>query len=84
MPKTIFTGANLALVEVLKKVRLEANLTQAQVGARMQRSQSFVSLIERSQRRVDVVEFYRLALALGYDPIELFSRVSRVLDQYPA
>jgi hypothetical protein len=40
-----------------------------------------VSLIEGSQRRVDVVEFHRLALAIGADPATLFSRISKRLRE---
>lgn len=81
MPKTIFTGANRAVVEVIRKARIEADLTQAQLAIRIERDQSHISLIEGSQRRIDLVEFHRLARALGRDPIELFSKISRALDR---
>lgn len=67
MPKTIFSGANQAVVAVIRQARLDAGLTQAQLAARLGRDQSHVSLIEGSQRRLDVVEFIDLARALEKD-----------------
>lgn len=82
MPKTIFTGANRAVVEVLKAARLEAGLTQAELADRIERDQSHVSLIEGSQRRLDLVEFHQIARALGRDPVELFAAISAALDRH--
>lgn len=80
MPKTIFTGANRAVVDVLRNARMQAGLTQAELAERIGRDQSHVSLIEGSQRRIDLVEFQRIARALGRDPAELFGLVSRAID----
>jgi transcriptional regulator with XRE-family HTH domain len=77
MPKTIFTGANLAVVEVVKEARLAAGLRQADLAALVGRDQSWISLIEGSQRRLDVVEFIELARAIGVEPVDLFSQVAR-------
>lgn len=79
MPKTIFTGAHRVVVEVVREVRLAAGLTQAELAARIGRDQSHVSLIERSQRRLDVVEFNEIAIALGREPVEVFAEISRRL-----
>lgn len=76
MPKTIFTGANQNVVELLRQARLDAGLTQAQLASRLGRDQSHVSLIEGSQRRLDVVEFHAFAKALGRDPVELFTLIA--------
>ena len=75
MPKTIFGGDHQHLVEVLTEARKAAGLTQVDLSQRIGRDQTFISLIERGQRRVDVVEFIRLAEAIGTEPVALFSRV---------
>ena len=80
MPKTIFTGANKAVVEVLRQARIDAGLTQAELAAKIDRDQSHVSLIEGSQRRLDLVEFHLIARALGREPLELFGLISAGLD----
>lgn len=76
MPKTIFGGDHQHLVEVLVETRKNAGLTQEDVAARLGRDQTFVSLIERGQRRLDVIEFIRLAEALDRDPVALFGELS--------
>ncbi len=75
MPKTIFTGANEVVVNALRQARQDAGLTQAELAAKLDRDQSHISLIERSQRRVDVVEFAAMAVALGRDPVDLFGQI---------
>lgn len=81
MPKTVFSGSHRFLVEALVEARKAAGLTQAQVAARVGKDQSFMSLIEGSQRRVDVLEFYALAKAMGADPVELFQAVAEMLPE---
>ena len=75
MPKSVFSGAHRHLVEVLVAARKRSGLTQAELGARLGKDQSYISLIEGSQRRVDVLEFCALARVMGEDPVELFSDV---------
>lgn len=75
MPKTIFTGANLVVVEAIKAERLRAGLKQEELAARIGKDQSWVSLVENSQRRLDVVEFIQLAEALDVDPAELLREI---------
>lgn len=75
MPKTIFGGDHHHLVEVLIEARKSAGLTQVELSQRIGRDQTFISLIERGQRRVDVIEFIGMAGAMKVEPIELFGRV---------
>jgi transcriptional regulator with XRE-family HTH domain len=79
MPKSVFTGAHKHLVDVLIAARRRAGLTQTELAVRIGKNQRFVSLIERSQRRVDVIEFYAIARALGLDPVRLYSSVVKRL-----
>lgn len=74
MSKSLFTEANDRLVQVLVSARQEAGLRQSDLAAKLGKDQSFVSNIERGQRRVDVLEFYMLAKSIGVDPIDLFTR----------
>lgn len=79
MPKTIFGGDHRHLVEVLVEARLKSGLTQAQVAKRVGKDQTFISIIERGQRRVDVLEFVALAKAMDADPKRLFAEVMKRL-----
>lgn len=75
MAKSVFTGDHQELVAVLKEARQRSGLRQTDLAERIGRDQAVVSLIEQSQRRVDVIEFIRLARAMGEDPIALFAEV---------
>jgi transcriptional regulator with XRE-family HTH domain len=77
MPKTIFGGEHAKLVDALIEARKRAGLTQEELASRIGRDQTFVSLIERGQRRVDLIEFISLARAIGNDPATLFGDVLR-------
>jgi transcriptional regulator with XRE-family HTH domain len=81
MPKTVFSGENEALVTVLREARRRSRLTQAELAARIGKDQSFVSLVEGSQRRVDVIEFCALARAMGEEPEALFARLVQKLPR---
>ncbi len=84
MPKTIFGGDHRHLVEVLVQARQKAGLTQAQLADRVQKDQTFISIIERGQRRVDVLEFVALAKAMEADPARLFAEVLKRLPAKPS
>ena len=75
MPKTIFGGDHRHLVEALIQARQMSGLTQAQLADRVGTDQTFISIIERGQRRVDVLEFIALAKAMEADPAGLFAEV---------
>lgn len=84
MPKTIFGGDHSHLVEVLVQARQKLGLTQAQLADRVQKDQTFISIIERGQRRVDVLEFVALARAMEADPARLFAEVLKRLPTKPS
>jgi transcriptional regulator with XRE-family HTH domain len=80
MPKSVFTGAYAVIPEVLVAARKAAGLTQTDVATHLGKDQSFVSLIERSQRRIDVLEFVAFARAIGADPLTL---LAAILERLP-
>jgi len=75
MPKTIHGGGHPHLVAVLTEARQRSGLTQVHLADRIGKDQTYISIIERGQRRVDVLEFVALARAMGADPAELFADV---------
>jgi transcriptional regulator with XRE-family HTH domain len=81
MTKTIFGGDHQHLVELLIETRKARGLTQTELADRLGRDQTFISLIERRQRRVDVLEFIAFAEALGEPPGKLFTRLLRRMDR---
>lgn len=79
MPKTVFTGAHTHLVELLVAARHKAGLNQTELAELIGKNQKFISLIERGQRRVDVLEFYVIAKALGVEPLKLYGELVKKL-----
>ena len=61
----------------LAAARRQAKLTQVEVAKRLGRTQTFVSEIERGERRVDVLELLVIAGALGTHPHDLFAEIAR-------
>lgn len=81
MPKTIHGGGHPHLVAVLTEARQKSGLTQAQLAEKIGKDQTYISIIERGQRRVDVLEFVTLARAMGADPAKLFGQVLKRLPE---
>jgi transcriptional regulator with XRE-family HTH domain len=71
------SNAHKKLCELLVTARLEAGLTQVELSSRLKRPQSFVSKYERCERRLDVLEFGEVAIALGIDPVRLLGKFYR-------
>lgn len=71
MPSSIFTQRHQELIGFIASVRKAAGVTQAELAARLGKPQSFVSKVERGERRLDVIEFCQVAEALGHDPAAL-------------
>lgn len=68
MPQSVFTDAYASVVEYLIALRMRQNMHQAELARRLGKRQQFVSKVENRLRRLDVVEFYAYASALGADP----------------
>lgn len=63
LTKTLRTPEHIYLCQKLKKVRLEAGLTQADLAQRLNKPQSYVAKIETQERRLDLVEFTKWMVA---------------------
>ncbi len=48
-------------VQKLRQARLDASLTQVEVGKQLKKPQAYISKIERGVRRVDAIELDELA-----------------------
>ena len=65
------------LTALLRRVRLDANLTQAQLAERVMQSQSYVSKYENGEQRLDLIELEVVCKATG---ISLITFVERYLE----
>jgi transcriptional regulator with XRE-family HTH domain len=56
------------VLRCLIEARHRAGLTQQQLANRLRKPQSFVSKVEKAERRLDVIEFLTILRAAGADP----------------
>jgi ribosome-binding protein aMBF1 (putative translation factor) len=71
MPKTLRSPEQLQFLELLRRARKDADLTQQALATKLRRPQSFVAKYENGERRIDVIEFAALARALDVAPVTL-------------
>jgi transcriptional regulator with XRE-family HTH domain len=64
----------LALQGLLRDIRLEAGLKQAEVAKRLGADQSFVSRYERGERRLDLVELEAICSVCSVSLMDLIRR----------
>ena len=69
------------LLEVLIDARKRAGVTQTELARRLKRPQPYMSMVERGERRVDVIQFYAIMKALGADPEEVFRELITKLPE---
>jgi transcriptional regulator with XRE-family HTH domain len=75
MTSSIFTEQYGRFRELLVQYRQLRSITQAQLAESLNRPQSFVSKYESGERRLDLVEFLEIAIALRFDPCELIRTI---------
>ena len=75
MVRSLRTPGHLALMQVLIDTRKDAGLTQPALANRLKRPQSYIAKIENGERRLDVVEFAELLLAIEVRPEKILDVV---------
>ena len=78
--KTIYTKPYTVLVRRLKESRKDAGLTQQALADRLGCPQPFVAKYEKAERRLDVLEYLRVAMAIGIDPCKLLKEAAMSLE----
>ena len=71
MTESIYSNKYKNTINKLKKARTTALLTQVEVSQKLKKPQSYISKIERNERRVDVAELSILA-KLYKKPLDYF------------
>ncbi len=67
MDKSQHTSGYRKLTAALRKARETAGLTQAEVAAKLNVYDSFLSKVESGERRIDVIELIQLLKLYGVD-----------------
>ena len=76
MDKTLVTERHQRLIALIIEAREKSGMTQTELADALGEYQSFVARLESGQRRLDVIEFIRLAEVLDFDLTEMISKVS--------
>jgi transcriptional regulator with XRE-family HTH domain len=64
--------------DFLVQKRRASGITQAELGKRVGRGQSFVADVERGERRIDLVQFLDFADALDFDVGKAIRKIAAV------
>lgn len=64
-----------SVIETIIEARRAAGVTQRELARRLRKPPSFVNKIELFERRLDVLEFVAIAMALAIEPDVLMKKV---------
>ena len=80
MTKAIYRREHVIFLQVLKRMRVESGMTQAQCSAALGRPQSFMSDVERGVRRLDTVQLRDLCHVLRSDLFKFTESFEKALS----
>jgi len=72
---SIYNSDYQEVIGLLKKARLDKGITQVQLAELLGKPQSFVAKFESGERRLDVVEFARIAKFLDVSALETLNKI---------
>lgn len=80
MEKSIYSKEYSLFLEQLRNAREEKGLTQIELAERLGQTQSFVSKVERGERRLDIVELRAFCSALGIGFSTFIGRIDKTIS----
>jgi transcriptional regulator with XRE-family HTH domain len=75
LPKSLYSKTYSHFLELLRRARVNAGLTQVDLAKRLGRPQSFVSKCESGERRIDVAEYLAICRAIPVDPLSIIRQI---------
>lgn len=76
MKKSIHSNEYDVVLKKLTEMRESAGMTQRDLAEKLDRENSFVWRIEHGERRLDVVEFFWVCEALGFDAKTVYAELA--------
>ncbi|WEN13768.1 helix-turn-helix transcriptional regulator [Rhodanobacter sp. AS-Z3] len=67
-----------AILTILRNLRERAAVTQIELAERVSNTQTFISKVERGERRLDIVEFVEICEALSLNPVTVLDEFLRL------
>ena len=80
MGKSLSSTEGEKLAALLRSVRSEAGLTQAEVAERLEQPQSFVSKYESGERRLDLIELRQICKAMKISLADFVRRFEKEIS----
>ena len=65
MEKSIYTDEYSLLLELLCELRRKSGVTQVELAEKLGQTQSFISKVERGDRRLDIIQLRTICQTLG-------------------
>lgn len=79
--KTIYTSEYVVVLRLLKAARENAGVTQVELAELLGQTQSFVSKIERGDRRLDILQLRTILKALGTSLVDFVKKLEAELKE---
>ncbi len=77
--KSIYKAEYQPLLELLREIRIKAELNQTELSALLGRPQSYVSDVERGIRRMDLLQLREYCLACGQELVSFVRRFEKAI-----
>ena len=81
MDKTLYSPEHEIFLDLLRKIRVDADLRQDDVAERLDKPQSFVSKYESGERRLDVLELREICAALDTTLARFVAELERKISK---
>ena len=80
--RSVFLSSYDKMLGFLVEARKAAGTTQVELSKRLNRPQSYVSKFENGDRRIDLVEFIEICVALDTDPLPIVQAVWASMSRF--
>lgn len=74
---SVYSDDYQRVITALKAARKARGITQASLAVAFGKPQSFIAKVENGERRLDVVEFVKLARLVGMEPEAALAEIGR-------
>lgn len=79
MKKNIYIEQRKRLNNLIREIRIEAGLTQAELARRIGRDQTLISKYESGERRLDILEIREICQVIGITLEKFVGRLEKTL-----
>jgi transcriptional regulator with XRE-family HTH domain len=81
MEKSIYSKVYAVVLRLLKEARQQSGISQVELAKRLKVTQSFVSKVERGDRRLDIVQLRTLLDVYGTSLLDFVKRMEEELKR---